>query len=177
MPVKLREVTREDLPLLLAWAWIPEIWKYLPTSRRREKLLWGEHIAWWHTRQYRDDQMIMVDGRSVGVVHISDLNTSTPEVGIYIGEISSWGMGIGKQALQEFVRQVSWGGFQKLHAVIHPRNKRSVNLFTQCGFRKIGKARKGQDLYEFDYRTSVRSTSPVSEPQGGDRPGCQPVPA
>ena len=100
MSVYLRELKKSDLELLLAWAHISEIWEYLPTSRRGEKLTWEKHFQWWTNRQNRIDWMIIYDGRSVGVVHVCNLDTDYPEIGLYIGEVTLWGKGIGKKALE-----------------------------------------------------------------------------
>jgi len=154
--VSLRKVRSWDLPLMLAWANNSKIWEYLPTSRKGENLTWEDHYSWWRSRTGdRQDWMIMVrwEGfsyRPVGVVHVTELQSEVPEVGLYIGETTLWGQGIGKEALRLLL-----SGFRnsrpKVRAVIHPHNKRSVALFTGLGFVKTGKAegeRKGQECYE-----------------------------
>ena len=149
MNVDLRELRDTDLPLLLAWAHIKEIWTYLPTSRRDEQLTWEEHLKWFETRKNRVDWMITYLKRPVGVVHIDGINGECPEIGLYIGEITLWGRGIGYLVLDLAMGQaVTRLGIKKLCAVIHPDNIRSIRLFTRLGFKKAGGARYGQDLYE-----------------------------
>lgn len=145
--VFLRPLTEEDLPLLLAWAQNPQIWKYMPTSRKGEQLTWEKHYQWWRQRKNRNDWLVFYENRPVGVVH-ADFGREPVEVGIYIAEIELWGRGIAKEALSQALRLI---GRHRVQAVIHPRNKRSLALFASLGFKKIGKARTGQDLYEIAY--------------------------
>ena len=175
MDVKLREIKREDFPLLLAWAHIKEVWTYLPTSRKSENLTWEGHFSWWESRISRVDWMILVNfgygARPVGVVHVKDLETDHPEVGLYIGEVTLWGKGISRRALELVIERVNR---PRLWAVIHPENKRSIRLFTDLGFKKEGRARNGQDLYKY---SSGRPKIPVPVLETGDRRSLIPVPA
>ena len=190
--VNLRLITGEDLELLLAWAWIPGIWEYMPTSRRGEGLTWESHYNWWYRKANRIDWMILVDDeitgeRAVGVVHVI-LNTDFPEVGLYLGEIPLWGKGIGREALKLVIlRLLSHPGLlghpellgldrRILRAVIHPKNGKAIRLFTGLGFKRIGKARKEQDLYELDLSTTNRPEAAVPMYQVGDGFGYQPCP-
>ena len=178
MQVYLRKVEEADLELLLAWAHIPEIWKYLPTTRQKEKLLWWDHWRWWKHREDRIEYMITVnDGltgrRRVGVVHYVIVDPF-PEVGLYIGETTLWGEQVGKDALMMLLEKLAPPMYLKVRAVIHPKNKRSIRLFTGLGFHKIEKGRKGQDTYEFDFRSISRSEIAISFSQGGDRRSYQP---
>lgn len=155
--VTLRPIRESDLPLMLAWGNMPEIWEYLPSSRKGEKLTWENHLIWFVNRRNRVDYMIDI-GRPVGVIHATDYLSSDspvkiPEIGLYIGEPGLWGQGVGKQALAQMLDLLPQ---PVAYAVIHPRNKRSIRLFTSLRFKKVQKARKGQDLYLFEilrYRT------------------------
>lgn len=149
MSVSLRELKAEDLPLLLAWAHIREIWEYLPTSRKNENLTWVDHLLWFKSRINRVDWVITYWNRPVGVIHIRGLDGEYPEIGLYIGETTLWGAGIGRLALSLAMEQaVTKLGIKKLDAVIHPENLRSVHLFKELGFERVGGARNGQGLYE-----------------------------
>ena len=181
--VTLRLISEGDLPLLLAWAWIPQVWEYLPTSREGEKLTWDSHLRWWKRRKNRVDWLISADRKHphpVGVVHINDLDKEYPEIGLYIGEVTLWGKGIGTQALEEGIHRMDtickWGRrpYKGLHAVIHPENVTSVKLFTGVGFIKIGEARKEQGLYEYPFN---RPEVTVSLDQVRNRLSYKPSPA
>ena len=151
MKVSLREASDNDLELLLAWGTHPQVTRFLPS--RPPALTWELHHAWWKTKQHRMDWLILVDDgktrpRAVGEVHIRDLNTPSPEIGLYIGEVALWGKGIGRQALEEAMRWAWAHGVKKVQAVIHARNRRSHPLFKGLGFVRVGTGRKGQWLYE-----------------------------
>jgi len=176
MNVSLQELRDTDLPLLLAWAHIKEIWTYLPTSRAGENLTWESHFGWWRSREDRMDWMIRVNldaygPRPVGVV-IANLRSS--EIGLYLGEVTLWGKGIGKEALRLGTLRMFHMEHKVIVAVIHPDNLRSIKLFTGLGFRKVGKARGGQDEYRLDFRTSSRSEGTVSEYSERARRSLQP---
>lgn len=137
------------LPLLLAWAQNKAIWTHMPTSRQGEALSWEKHVAWWANRppdrydmiiQYTEDTWT----RPIGQAHISGLNTPMPEAGLYIGESSLWGKGLGKQALRLLCDHTS----KPLGAHIHPDNLASTRIFEACGFRYAGPGRNGQRFYE-----------------------------
>lgn len=161
--VRLSRLRENNLSITLAWAHIPKIWEYLPTSRKGEALTWEEHHNWWRNRtEDRQDWMILLKWgdfryRPVGVIHMTGLKSEAPEVGLYIGEVGLWGMGIGREALRLLLV-----GFKdskpRIRAVIHPHNKRSTALFASLGFVKVGKApseRKNQDLYEVNFSSSL----------------------
>jgi len=149
--VSLREAEERDLELLFAWNSHPQVTRFFPS--RPPVLTWEMHYAWWQTRRHRMDWVVLYDDgrtrpRAVGVVHIRDLNTPGPEIGLYIGDVTIWGRGIGKRAL-ELAMEWAWGhGVRRLQAVIHPRNRRSHPLFLSLGFVRIGRGRRGQVLYE-----------------------------
>ena len=176
MDVTLRSLGSSDLPLMLAWAWIPQIWEYMPTSRKGENLKWEDHWTWFRKGAYfgnRLDWMITVQERGVGVIHAT-LDTEYPEIGLYIGEVSLWGQGVGKRALEIVMGKLSTFGHKTTQAVIHPRNKRSIKLFTSLGFKEVGGARNGQRLYRYTLGGPEISI-PIYEAQ--NRRSYQPVPA
>ena len=182
LKVDLKPLDDTDLPILLAWAHIPEIWRYLPTSRQNEKLTWDDHNKWFYfKRNNRFDWLILVDDRKwksrpVGVVHAVEVNREYPEVGLYIGDTNLWGkFGIGRKALGLVMERIVYYSYIKgLHAVIHPENKKSIRLFTNFGFIKIGKAREGQELYEYTFN---RPEVAIPLNQEGDRLSYQQSPA
>ena len=151
--VYLRPLEEKDLPLLLAWAHIKEIWEYLPTSREEEDLTWERHLDWWKSREERVDWIIMVktDGygfRPVGVAHV---NLKGVELGIYIGEITLWNKGVAEVALLQAIGILRSKGYSKFCALVHSDNERSRRLFEGIGFKKVGKGRRDQDWYECSF--------------------------
>ena len=172
--VALRQLRKSDLPLLLAWAHIKEVWRHLPTSRRNENLTWDKHWKWWKSREKRIDFVIEVKTNSYGYrpVGVVMVNLESQELGIYIGETNLWSQGIGRQALAMAMdTMITNDGWNYFWAVIHPRNKRSKRLFQSLGFQKTGPGRSGQEKYEYSFG---RPTVPVPEYQVGSRPSYQP---
>ena len=158
--VGLRPLDVADLPILLAWAHIPKIWEYLPTSRREEGLTWEGHWNWWVYRENRVDWMIVVreddyGPRPVGVIHIIKMDSPWPEIGLYLGDIALWERGVGKMALGIAMDKACHMGLGRLKAVIHPLNERSVRLFKSLGFKKKDEARRGQHRYEYSFSGST----------------------
>ncbi len=146
--MRLRSVEREDLPLLLAWRADREVMQYLPSAPMSPT--WEEQLAWWKTVTHRRTWMLDIwdsdNGmRPVGEVHV---DTETHEVGLLIGEKSSWGKGLGHVALMALLqRMVDLNiSLLTLWAAIHPENTRSQRLFASVGFVKTGVlARNGQE--------------------------------
>ncbi len=155
MEVTLREATESDLELVMAWRSNPLVYEQM--YLQKGPLVWEEHWKWWHTRdtswkifiiQCADTLTGLETGRrSVGVVQISRLDTQEPEVGIYIGETTLWGKGIGKEALLESHVFLSELGYKKVVAAILDSNERSKRLFTSLGYQYVGIANPSESLY------------------------------
>lgn len=126
--ITLRQVTVQDLELILAWRSNPNIYENF--REQDGPLDWEEHVTWYATRPpKRKDLMIEYNGRRVGVVSIA----ADGDTGVYIGEVTSWGKGIAEEALRQACQVTS---DRKLTAQIHEDNGRSQRLFEKCGFEK-----------------------------------------
>jgi len=149
--ISIRQVTDNDLELLLAWRSNPFIYQYFYVQRRSGPLKWEEHLNWWESRENRIDWIVyMHDGewqRAVGSVNVTNLDTNTPEVGVYIGEITLWGRGVGKNSVFLVMDWLKKMKYKKVIARIMKKNIRSVGLFESIGFRKVGEARSQEWLY------------------------------
>ena len=94
----LREATKADLPLIMAWRSNPLC--YSGFYQQTEPLKWDEHINWWQSRNQDWREFIIIyETRDVGIVTIGQLDHWSPEIGYFVGEVSLWGKGIGKQAV------------------------------------------------------------------------------
>jgi len=126
--IELRQVTCDDLELLLAWRSNPRIYEYF--FDQDEPLKWEDHVRWFGSRHHnRQDLMILYQGRRVGTVSID----SEGRVSIFIGEETLWGNGIATQALK---RVCDIFDDDQLEAKIHKENKQSIRLFKKCGFKQ-----------------------------------------
>ena len=151
--ISLCEATKDDLSLLLAWRNHPEVMKYF--IEQKGPIVWENHCAWWHKRRNRIDWMIVVDTgqsvRRVGSVNASNLETLSPSVGIFIGEVTLWGQGVAKKALVLALDWLNRMRYVQAGATIVKSNERSIRLFESVGFVRIGEAREG----EWEYRKSL----------------------
>jgi RimJ/RimL family protein N-acetyltransferase len=137
---------------MMAWRSHPDVYKgfYI----QKNPLTWCEHISWWETRRDREDWIVSVVGRidkknrDIGVVNVSSLNTATPEIGVYIGEITAWGCGFGYSAIRQIMKRLRSQGFTRARASILADNIASRKAFENAGFRESGPGRKGELVYE-----------------------------
>lgn len=141
--IYLRGASDADLELMMAWRSNPQI--YHGFYQQSAPLEWGEHIDWWHSRN-RDWRtfIIMYEHRPVGVVTIGQLDHWSPEVGYYLGEISLWGRGIGREAVSLALDWLRDKGYNYTHTTVLESNERSLNLLKNLGFLVLGKAREGE---------------------------------
>jgi len=132
---------------MLAWRSNPDIYQGFVTQN--SPLFWEEHIAWWQSRpETWRSFIILYEGRPVGVVTIGQLEHWSPEIGYYIGEVSLWGKGLGKEAVSLALQWLKEHGKHYAHTTILDNNKRSIKLVKSLGFKWLGKARDGESWYQ-----------------------------
>lgn len=141
--IYLRKAQETDLPLILAWRSSPFVYQgfYL----QKEPLMWCEHIAWFGSRN-RDWRTFIIEyqDRGIGIVAIGQLDHWSPEIGYYIGEVSLWGQGLGKQAVRAGLSWLKEYGKEYCHATVLKDNNRSLGLLKSLGFKKVAEARRGE---------------------------------
>lgn len=151
----LREMTKADLPLLLAWRNNPLIWS--GTYTQRKPIEWNDHKAWWLSRN-QDHYSFMVIlfedncAREVGVLHISLLDYWSPEIGIIIGEVSLWNKGVGTEAFRLGCEWVKDKGYEWTSTTAPKVNKPMIKVLEKLGFEYIGEARS---KWELKYRKKL----------------------
>lgn len=130
--IELRPARLEDLELMLAWRSDPEIYNHF--REQESPLNWENHVNWFVNRSSdRYDFIIRYGGRRVGVVNLDKENY----VGVYIGEKSLWGEGIGTTAVNELCKKFDKESF---YAEINSENRGSQKLFEKCGFEKVNES-------------------------------------
>lgn len=139
--IKLREARHEDLPLMMAWRNLT----YEGFYTQNAPLTWEEHVNWFVNRpsSWRCF-IILYEERPVGVVTIGQLEYWTPEIGYYIGEITLWGKGIGKESVKLAMEYLKSQGKEYCHTTVKEDNLRSLNLLKSLGFAIMGEARDGE---------------------------------
>lgn len=122
-----------DLELILAWRSNPEVYKWF--YQQRGPLVWEDHIKFWSSDKKRKDWIILYNGRKVGSVFVSFLDLdNVPDVGIYVGETTLWGKGVGTAALELVKDWLRQNNFKEAQARIHKKNTMSKLLFEKVGF-------------------------------------------
>lgn len=141
--VELVEATDDDIELCMAWRSNPLIYNGFYTQKA--PLTWGEHIAWWYSRNQDWRQFIIqYYGRNVGVVTIGQLDHWSPEIGYYIGEVTLWGQGVGRKAVLAALEWLRGQGKRYCHTTVLESNTRSLRLLQGLGFHTLGMAREGE---------------------------------
>ena len=146
----LRLAHEPDLLLMLAWRSNPLIFEGFYSQE--QPLVWQEHLDWFRSRNedWRTFIIELVEDdtpRPVGVVTIGQMDYWEPETGIYVGEVSLWSKGIGKQALRQAIDYLKQKGYKYTRTTILDSNERSIKLYLSLGFKRIGEARPGESLY------------------------------
>ena len=93
--------------------------------------------------------------RKVGSVNVTDLSSNAPEVGIFIGEITFMGKGIGKKSVSMIIEWLESLNYPKVVAHISKQNIPSQKLFTSLGFVQCGEVHNGQvGVYERNLKSN-----------------------
>ncbi|NOZ27122.1 MAG: GNAT family N-acetyltransferase [Chloroflexi bacterium] len=147
--VRLRAITRDDLPRYTTWLNDPQVIEYFGPYRP-----WSlEDEEDWFTKQRTDPSVMnfaidaLEDGQHVGGCGLShiDQRNRTAECGIFIGEKSRWGQGLGTDAMRALIRY----GFQQLnlHRIylrVYEENRRAIRAYEKVGFRIEGRWREAE---------------------------------
>ncbi|NUC70869.1 GNAT family N-acetyltransferase [Haloterrigena sp. SYSU A558-1] len=151
MEIEFRPATEDDLELMMAWRSHPDLYENFYIQDK--ELDWETHIEWWEGRTNRRDWIIVLQEndrwRDVGNVSLSDLDTDCPEVGIYIGEVSSWGKGVATKAVEFALSWLRTQDYSETHARILKHNDASQRVFEKIGFEHAGLARDGEYMYVY----------------------------
>lgn len=143
MNIYLRPSEERDWPLTLAWRSHPLV--YAGSYSQTKPLTWEEHTNWIKSRNKDWRHLIIIyDDRPVGILNITQLDHWEPEIGIYIGEVSLWGKGIGKEAVRLGLEYIKSLGKESCHTTILKSNKRALGLAKSLGFKKVCGARRGE---------------------------------
>lgn len=141
--IYLRPLTPQDHSLTMAWRSNSLVYEGFYQQNR--PLTWDEHINWYATRGKNwQCFIIMYEQRPVGVIIVQQLDHWMPEIGWYIGEVSLWGKGIGKQAVQLGLDHLRSMGYEYCHTSILDTGTRSLRLAESVGFKVVGEAREGE---------------------------------
>ena len=155
MKVSLQPSTDNDIELILAWRNHPLVFQFLYTQGflGHGYISWDEHYKWWNKHRHWTRLIILVEdetvSRKVGYIQFADWGEGIADTGVYLGEITLWGQGIMKKALNLGLEHLKEKGFTKARADIVKSNQRSIALYEGLGFvRLLGSKREGEWDYE-----------------------------
>ncbi len=107
-------------------------------------------MAWFRSRNQDWRTFIIeteVDPRPIGVLTIGQLDYWEFEIGVLIGELSLWGKGYAKQAVNLGLEYGKSLGKKYSRTTILDSNEASIHLFGSLGYVKMCVARLGESLY------------------------------
>ena len=142
--IKLRPVFDDRyLTLMMAWRSNPLVYEGFYSQTK--PLTWDEHIQFWNSRPSSWGAFIIFyEDRPVGVVTIGQLEHWSPEIGYYIGEVSLWGKGFGREAVRLGLQFIKEYGKMYCHTTVKKDNERSIRLLKSLGFEYMAEAREGE---------------------------------
>ena len=128
MPVVLREVRDDDLPVFWAHSRDEEARKMAAVEARDEEAFWA-HWARLRADESTVTRTIVVDGEVAGHL-LSFERRDRREVGYWLGR-EFWGRGVATSALAAFLRLER---SRPLHAGVAHANTASRRVLEKCGF-------------------------------------------
>ncbi len=160
--VRLRPLTREDLPHFVRWLSDPEVTQYLASPIRFRPPSLGDEEEWFSESAGRLDlQVWAIEAEhktligDVGLTKL-DLSDNSVEIGILIGDKTAWDRGYGTDTIRTLLRHA----FQNLH--IHrvqlrvaEENRRGIRCYEKCGFVLEGILRQDRQLADDRYGNSL----------------------
>lgn len=139
MDIELRELKLEDTDKIVKWRNNPLVSSHLLSQK---ELTREQHIDYFH--KYIENKLIyqfiiVADGFDCGTCFLKNINniTKTAEFGIFIGEDSFRGHGIGRIAAQKTIEF----GFERLDLVliylfVFDYNMPAIKSYERIGFKK-----------------------------------------
>ncbi len=129
----------EEKDALTSWRWRndPEIWKY--TGSRPDIEITEEIELTWIRKAISDSTRInyaicLEDNTYIGNIYAVNIKDGIGELGIFIGEKSMWGKGVGKDALGLFKKILKTKyGISKLNISVDLCNTSALRCYLSNG--------------------------------------------
>jgi UDP-4-amino-4,6-dideoxy-N-acetyl-beta-L-altrosamine N-acetyltransferase len=137
--ISLRRVNEQDRERLFNWRNLPAVRCWMMTSHEIEP---AEHDRWFEgmlSGTVREQWIILRDEMPVGSVYITGLGEgcTTPSFGIYLGEASTRGAGVGHQALRLLFSEVfSRHHIDSIDAEVLVNNHAACHLYERIGMSR-----------------------------------------
>jgi len=134
--VRLRPLEPADAPLLETWLADPEVTEALFVPSSPEADYRAEVAA---SEADLNLGIVLSDGRLVGVAGLSavDLEAHSASLAIFLGNKSTWGRGIGREAAALAIDHAFGAlGLERLWLCVAPTNARALRLYARLGFSR-----------------------------------------
>lgn len=142
MNVSIRPLEEKDAYVSYKWRNDPDVFKY--TGNVYDHIITLEDELNW-IRKVVDNKndyrcAIIADGNYVGNIYLTDINESSAEYHIFIGDKRAWGKGVAKQASILILKYAFNNlGLSYVRLSVRPKNDRAMNLYNKLGFNIISK--------------------------------------
>jgi len=144
--VRLRAVTRDDLPRYVRWIADPDVTRFLnffrPISLEQEERWFESTIAHESQHVFAIETLA---GEHIGGVGLHSIHPRYrhAEVGIFIGEKEYWGRGYGSEALQLMLAfAFEQLNLNRVYLHVFAYNERAIAAYQKCGFVREGVLRQ-----------------------------------
>jgi len=158
--VRLRPVTLEDLPQIVAWENDLEITRFMggplgtTVEGEWQRLVADEEAG--HRTTWAIETL--EDGRLIGVVGLHSINRHhhRARVFVMIGRLADHGKGYGTDAIGCLLEHAfTRGGWHRLSMRVLPDNQAMLRSAEKCGFRREGTSREAW-FVDGEFRDDVR---------------------
>ncbi len=145
---RIRPITMTDFPHVLQWSKDPVFCEANEWDIHRDE---AELLDWWQccVTGIASDFVRMgieLDRKLIGYADLANIEDSSAELGIAIGESALWGKGIGYRSSKKMIEYASEQcNIQVLNAETHETNNRSRRMLERLGFSEV--SRIGSELY------------------------------
>jgi len=149
--VRLRPVSRDDLPSFLVWLSDADVTHHLGVAHLPQSLADEEE---WFNDAAEDDASFhwaieTLDCCLLGNIRLTilDADSTTGELGVMIGDKSRWDKGYGTDAIRTLLDHAfSDLGLHRVQLTVDEDNYRGIRCYEKCGFRREGLLRENRRL-------------------------------
>jgi len=136
----LRKIKKSDWPHFLKWWQNKDLIKltsgiFEPSAKKLKKYF----LAMVSSKKDSNFVIETKGGKIIGHLVLIYRNKKRTETSIVIGEKKYWGKGLGTQTMEQAI-DIAFNklGYKEIYLEVRPDNLRAVNLYSNCGFKKIG---------------------------------------
>lgn len=148
-PVYLREIRREDVPIINTWRQDREVTEsLLGTFRYVNEETDHEWFDSYCATRHRNVRLAIIEresDRMIGVVYLLKIDwiSRVAELGIFIGDKDEWGKGYGTRAVELALRHAFYDlNLHRVYTMVLADNEKSPKIFAKYGMVKEGVARQ-----------------------------------